>query len=566
MVTSVPWQLASSQRRADAEPHAGRSATIAPAQTGRAVRAGTGSPDGAGSAPDRDRTLTAPPSRGRAGCLTRCSARCSSCGWARPRTAGTASPGRRRAARPRRVRPARPAGRAGPRAWSPRTRAGRSAAPTPSRCSNRRAGPGRAAVPARGAGPMRRLRLAARVRVPRSARSRPTSCASSSPGWPAWTSRCEVEELPGGLLGWRTRTVYAVDDDGAVGLRRHRSHDIERAGGVPARRAGRRRRARPSTTLARTATRRRGGPRRRRRGDRARAPARAGAAGTWPAPARPRRGAVDGPPTPSPRRSPDGPSRSPPAAFWQVHPHAAATFAAALLGRAAPAAGRDRAGPLRGRGPVHGAARAMPSARPGRCSASSRRDRRVADAASEPGRPAVGRGPARPGDRPTSCAGSTCSADLVVLDPPRAGAGADVMAAVLAQRPRAIGYVACDPASLARDVRVARRCRVAALRALRAFDAFPMTHHVECIALLEPRRSRPHSGCEGSRAVSAVRTSTSRLCAYESRPQPHRLTVGSARALARGARAALRRDPRCARADGVAHQRAPRARISVRSS
>ncbi|HZE50422.1 MAG TPA: methyltransferase, partial [Jatrophihabitantaceae bacterium] len=76
-------------------------------------------------------------------------------------------------------------------------------------------------------------------------------------------------------------------------------------------------------------------------------------------------------------------------------------------------------------------------------------------------------------------------ADLVVLDPPRSGAGRDVMAAVLDRAPRAVGYVACDPAALARDVRVAvdSGWRLAALR---AFDAFPMTHHVECVALLVP--------------------------------------------------------------------------------
>jgi tRNA/tmRNA/rRNA uracil-C5-methylase (TrmA/RlmC/RlmD family) len=56
---------------------------------------------------------------------------------------------------------------------------------------------------------------------------------------------------------------------------------------------------------------------------------------------------------------------------------------------------------------------------------------------------------------------------------------------VLALRPRAVVYVACDPASLARDVSTA--CSAGwRLARLRAFDAFPMTHHVECVALLEP--------------------------------------------------------------------------------
>lgn len=45
------------------------------------------------------------------------------------------------------------------------------------------------------------------------------------------------------------------------------------------------------------------------------------------------------------------------------------------------------------------------------------------------------------------------------------------------------GYVACDPAALARDVRVALDAGWL-LADLRAFDAFPMTHHVECVATL----------------------------------------------------------------------------------
>ena len=78
--------------------------------------------------------------------------------------------------------------------------------------------------------------------------------------------------------------------------------------------------------------------------------------------------------------------------------------------------------------------------------------------------------------------------DLVVLDPPRTGAGQDVMERISALRPRAIAYVACDPAALARDVATARQLGWE-MTALRAFDLFPMTHHVECVALLEPRDS-----------------------------------------------------------------------------
>lgn len=75
--------------------------------------------------------------------------------------------------------------------------------------------------------------------------------------------------------------------------------------------------------------------------------------------------------------------------------------------------------------------------------------------------------------------------DVVVLDPPRAGAGEAVMAALVAQHPGRIVYVACDPAALARDtaVALARGYRLVDLVAL---DLFPHTHHLEAVATLEP--------------------------------------------------------------------------------
>jgi tRNA/tmRNA/rRNA uracil-C5-methylase (TrmA/RlmC/RlmD family) len=75
------------------------------------------------------------------------------------------------------------------------------------------------------------------------------------------------------------------------------------------------------------------------------------------------------------------------------------------------------------------------------------------------------------------------SVDLVVLDPPRAGAGRPIVGAIAARNPRAVAYVACDPAALARDVSTFREAGWR-LSALKAFDLFPHTHHVECVALL----------------------------------------------------------------------------------
>jgi tRNA/tmRNA/rRNA uracil-C5-methylase (TrmA/RlmC/RlmD family) len=74
--------------------------------------------------------------------------------------------------------------------------------------------------------------------------------------------------------------------------------------------------------------------------------------------------------------------------------------------------------------------------------------------------------------------------DLVVLDPPREGAKRAVVEQVVDRAPRAVAYVACDPAALARDVAIFAQHGYSLTR-LRAFDLFPMTHHVECVALLE---------------------------------------------------------------------------------
>ncbi|MEU6144606.1 TRAM domain-containing protein [Streptomyces sp. NPDC047081] len=75
--------------------------------------------------------------------------------------------------------------------------------------------------------------------------------------------------------------------------------------------------------------------------------------------------------------------------------------------------------------------------------------------------------------------------DLIVLDPPRAGAGRRTVEHLASLGARRIAYVACDPAALARDLGYFRDGGYR-VRTLRAFDLFPMTHHVECVAILEP--------------------------------------------------------------------------------
>jgi tRNA/tmRNA/rRNA uracil-C5-methylase (TrmA/RlmC/RlmD family) len=77
------------------------------------------------------------------------------------------------------------------------------------------------------------------------------------------------------------------------------------------------------------------------------------------------------------------------------------------------------------------------------------------------------------------------SVDLIVLDPPRAGAGKQTVRHLAGLGARRIAYVACDPAALARDLAYFAEAGYKP-RTLRAFDLFPMTHHVECVAILEP--------------------------------------------------------------------------------
>lgn len=75
--------------------------------------------------------------------------------------------------------------------------------------------------------------------------------------------------------------------------------------------------------------------------------------------------------------------------------------------------------------------------------------------------------------------------DVVLLDPPRAGARAKVCRQIAAAAPRGVIYVACDPTSLARDTATLTSLGYQ-LADLTAFDIYPMTHHVETVALFLP--------------------------------------------------------------------------------
>lgn len=171
--------------------------------------------------------------------------------------------------------------------------------------------------------------------------------------------------------------------------------------------------------------------------------------------------------------------------FWQVHPGAAATLVGAVLDGTRPHPG-ERALDLYAGVGLFAAALAAQVGTTGQVVAVESDPASAAAAVrSFADTPAVEVVTAR---TDVALAKGRCgqAADVVVLDPPRSGAGAETMQQIMALRPRVIAYVACDPAALARDLRTAGDGGYE-LAALRAFDMFPMTHHVECVAILEPQ-------------------------------------------------------------------------------
>ncbi|MFL6129692.1 MAG: class I SAM-dependent RNA methyltransferase, partial [Mycobacteriales bacterium] len=269
--------------------------------------------------------------------------------------------------------------------------------------------------------------------------------------------------LPGGgLLGWRTRVRFAVGPDGRTGLRRHRSHELEPVRHCPlgtdaVAAAGVGERAWPAGTEVEVV---------------------ASTGGDTAVFSRPGC-TVDGPGTV--REVAAGREwRVAATGFWQVHPAAADALAGCVLDFLRPAPGETVLDLYAGAGLFAGvlAAAVGPA---GRVVAVESDARAAADAAANVPGLQVRAARVSAG----LLGGLGLRPDLVVLDPPRSGAGTAVLAAVLALAPRAVGYVACDPAALARDLRVALDAGWR-LRGLRAFDCFPMTHHVETVALLCP--------------------------------------------------------------------------------
>jgi tRNA/tmRNA/rRNA uracil-C5-methylase (TrmA/RlmC/RlmD family) len=330
---------------------------------------------------------------------------------------------------------------------------------------------------------------------------------------------------PGAGLGWRTRVQYAVSPDGAAGLRAHRSHEVVGIGecliahpglndlGIPARRwpgaasvealvaPGSGERAVIVTTKGSVPP--------------DAAPGadavlrRTGSAGRGLTPVRGRAYLS--------QLACGRDWRVSAGAFWQVHPEAAGVLTEAVLAALQPRPGDAALDLYCGAGLFAGALallvgpagsvtgveadqaavrdarhnlRPWPWARVhrGDVAAVLRRARCAPLAASQGTPPGTGGG-APPGTGrgapPGTGRGALPRARLVVADPPRAGLAREVIDYLGAGGNGAsrFAYVSCDPATLARDIALLAE-RGWTLAGLRAFDAFPMTHHVECVATL----------------------------------------------------------------------------------
>jgi tRNA/tmRNA/rRNA uracil-C5-methylase (TrmA/RlmC/RlmD family) len=292
-----------------------------------------------------------------------------------------------------------------------------------------------------------------------------------------------VEELPGSALRWRSRARFAVDRTGTAGLRRHRSHDVVVLGDCPI----------TVEPAAAAVLQRR-----------------------WPG-----AGAVDvsidssgavtttrldrrGAPTSSRVLRPGGDLPEEPVAraarsaggrdwevegtgFWQVHPAAADALVSAVSGWARVGPGETVLDLYAGAG-LFGGALAPAVGTGGRivcveadAEACAAAEANLADLPQAE----VWQGEVDADGLTELLAELGGAPSVVVLDPPRAGAGPAVSRVLAGSGARAVVYVACDPAALARDV-AAFTAAGWRLAGLRAFDAFPMTAHVECVALLEP--------------------------------------------------------------------------------
>ncbi|MFJ6050074.1 class I SAM-dependent RNA methyltransferase [Streptomyces sp. NPDC092307] len=312
-------------------------------------------------------------------------------------------------------------------------------------------------------------------------------------GWDGTVMPAEGDKLPAGQVPqWRTRVQFAIDEDGNAGLRKHRSHDIElidhcmiAAPGVSELGIEQQDWPQMATVEAIAAT-----------GSQDRQVV-----------LTPRPGGrlplveLDKPVSvlrveekdggvhrvhgrPFVRERADGRTyRVGMGGFWQVHPQAADTLIKAVMQGLMPRKGEMALDLYCGVG-IFAGALAERLGETGAVLGIESTKRAVEDArhnlADFP-RVRIEQGKVEqilPKTGITEC-------DLVVLDPPRAGAGKQTVRHIAGLSARRIAYVACDPAALARDLGYFKENGYK-VRTLRVFDLFPMTHHVECVAILEP--------------------------------------------------------------------------------
>jgi tRNA/tmRNA/rRNA uracil-C5-methylase (TrmA/RlmC/RlmD family) len=303
------------------------------------------------------------------------------------------------------------------------------------------------------------------------------------------TREVVVEEVPGAPdgLGWRTRVQFAVRRDGAVGLRRHRSHTIEPIDECLI--------AHPQVEVLGI--------------EKKRWPGAAGVEAIASAGTGDRlavlstRGRARVPRMDAPVRLISGKPEKPPfvredvagrlwqvsgSGFWQVHPGAAELLAEAVLDTLEPRRGEVAVDLYCGAGLFAGVLgeRIGPDGLVVGIESDAQSVRDARFNLRDLPHVSVERGEVESVlDEISFGRGNTKlnRADLVVLDPPRTGAGREVVKRIAELAGRRIAYVSCDPATLARDLAFFSE-QGWTMSALRAFDAFPMTQHVELLATL----------------------------------------------------------------------------------
>ncbi len=276
------------------------------------------------------------------------------------------------------------------------------------------------------------------------------------------------EALPGGPLGWRTRLRMAVTDDGRPGLRAHRSHEVLPVGDCPIAVPGAlapvlEREWTPTAEIEIVHD----------------AAGETHAAELFEGDRHPEVGSGT-----AHEHAAGRDWELPAPAFWQVHPAAAdAVVTAAMEGVGDLAAGETVWDLYGGAGLIAAALAERVGPEGLVVNVESDPDATGAAATNLADLPACRVVRGRVEKVLEGLVRSDGAPDVIVADPPRKGLGRPLAARIGAIGARRVVLVSCDPAALARDVAALGEGGYG-LEGLRVFDAFPMTHHVECVATL----------------------------------------------------------------------------------